>query len=311
VKQLILAIAAQHPYNEAISATAEQSHRFDPEKPSGFNPTLDPVAMALAKQGREHFTQLCFACHGVDGKGVVSNDGMRMGPPLAGSARVLGNKEAVTRIVLDGLLGELDGKTYAGFMLPMKANDDQWLAEVLTYIRTSFGNSASAITKEDVARVRAATKDRAAPYTLAELGDLVPVSPEQMAKWTFSASHNAAAAKKAVDGDAGSRWDTGAGQVAGQWFQFDMGKPWSLSQLAVECNGSANDYPRGWEIRLSDDGQKWSEPIAKGEGTKPLLEIPFPKGTSARYVRLIQTASGKTGLFWSIHELAVCGAEKK
>ncbi|HEX3134643.1 MAG TPA: discoidin domain-containing protein [Planctomycetota bacterium] len=311
VKKLILDLAAKHTGNEIITASAQQSSRFDPDHPTPLNPKLDAGAMALAKKGQEHFTQLCFACHGVDGKGVVSNDGMRMGPPLSYSPRVLGNKEAVIRIVLDGLLGELDGKSYAGFMLPMKGNDDQWLAEVLTYVRTSFGNSASSITKDDVARVRAATKNRAAPYTLAELGDLVPISHEQMSKWSFTASNNPDAAKRAVDGDPASRWDTGAGQTAGQWFQFDMGKPWSLSQMAVDCAGSENDYPRGWEVRVSDDGQKWSDPIVKGEGTKALMEIAFPKGTSARYVRIIQTASGKTGLFWSIHELSVCGAEKK
>ncbi len=311
VKKLILDLAARHPGNEIVTASAQQSSQFDPDRPSPQNPKLDPGAMALAKKGHDHFVQLCFACHGQDGKGVTTNDGMRMGPPLARSPRVLGNKEAVTRIVLDGLLGELDGKTYAGFMLPMKANDDQWIAEVLTYVRTSFGNSASAITKDDVARVRAATKTRAAPYTIAELGDLVPVSPEVMKTWTFSASKNGDKAKNAIDGDAGSRWDTGGSQTAGQWFQFDAGKPWTFSQVTVECEGSASDYPRGWELCTSDDGTKWSEPLAKGEGTKPVLDIALPKGTTARYVRLIQTSTGKTGLFWSIHELTVCGAEKK
>jgi mono/diheme cytochrome c family protein len=310
-KKLILDLAARHPGNEIITATAQQSSQFDPDRPSPLNPKLDPGAMALAKKGHDHFVQLCFACHGADGKGVTTNDGMRMGPPLARSPRVLGNKEAVTRIVLDGLIGELDGKTYAGFMLPMKANDDQWIAEVLTYIRTSFGNSASAITKEDVARVRAATKSRSSPYTIAELGDLVPVSAEAMAKWTFSASKNSEQARKAADGDAGSRWDTGASQAAGQWFQFDAGKPWTFSQITVECVASANDYPRGWEVRTSDDGTTWSEALAKGEGNKPILDIALPKGTTARYLRLIQTSTGKTGLFWSIHELTVCGAEKK
>lgn len=311
VKKLILDLAALHPGNEIVTASAQQSSQFDPDRPSPQNPKLDPGAMALAKKGRDHFVQLCFACHGADGKGVTTNDGMRMGPPLARSPRVLGNKEAVTRIVLDGLLGELDGKTYTGFMLPMKANDDQWIAEVLTYIRTSFGNSASAITKDDVARVRAATKDRMSPYTIAELGDLVPVSSEVMKKWAFSASKNGDKTKNAVDGDMGSRWDTGGSQTAGQFFQFDAGKPWTFSQVTVDCTGSDNDYPRGWELRTSDDGTKWSEPLAKGAGTKPVLDIPLPKGTTARFIRLIQTSTGKTGLFWSIHELTVCGAEKK
>jgi hypothetical protein len=132
-----------------------------------------------------------------------------------------------------------------------------------------------------------------------------------MKKWTFTASDNSKNATNAVDGNPGSRWDTGGSQKAGQWFQFDMGKTWSLSQLSVECLGSANDYPRGWEVRTSDDGKTWSEPIAKGKANAAMLEIPLPKGTTARYVRIIQNESGKTGLFWSIHELTVCGAEKK
>lgn len=311
VKALILTIAAKHPGNEIIAATSQQSHGFNPDNPSPLNPKLDPGAMALAKKGHDHYMQLCFACHGLDGKGIVSTDGQRMGPPLGGAPRVTGNKEAVTRIVLHGLMGELDGKTYAGLMLPMKANDDQWLAEVLTYIRTAFGNSGSSITKDEVARIRAATKDRAAPYTIAELADIVPVSPEQMSKWKLSASHNSNNVKNAIDGNPATRWDTGAGQKAGQWFQFDMGKLWSITQLTVECTNSANDYPRGWEVRISDDGQKWSEPIAKGQANKAVLEVALPKGTTTRYVRLIQNASGKTGLFWSIHELSVCGAEKR
>jgi mono/diheme cytochrome c family protein len=311
VKKLILDVAAKYTGNEIITASAQQSSQFDVDNPSPLNPKLDPQAMALAKKGHDHYVQLCFACHGLDGKGIVSADGQRMGPTLAGSPRVLGNKEAMTRIVLHGLMGELDGKTYAGLMLPMKANDDQWIAEVLTYVRTAFGNSASVISKNDVARTRAATKDRVAPYTMAELGDLVPVSPEIMKKWTFTASDNSKNATNAVDGNPGSRWDTGGSQKAGQWFQFDMGKTWSLSQLSVECLGSANDYPRGWEVRTSNDGNTWSEPIAKGKANAAMLEIQLPKGTTARYVRIIQNESGKTGLFWSIHELTVSGAEKK
>jgi mono/diheme cytochrome c family protein len=314
VKQLILDIGAKHPYNEAISATAQQSHRFDPEKPSGFNPKLDPVAMGLAKQGREHFAQLCFACHGIDGKGVTSNDGMRMGPSLVGSARVLGNHEAVTRIVLHGLMGELDGKTYAGLMLPMKGNDDQWIAEVLTYIRTAFGNSASAITKDDVAAIRAASKDRTAPYTMAELAPWMPVPTSAMSGWSFSASKNEKNAKRAFDGDTTTRWDTGGKQEAGQWIQMDFGKPWTVSRVTFDAQASAGDWPRGWELTVSDDGTTWSKPLVKGESQKvavTVLDLKLPAGTTTRYVRLTQTSNGATGNFWSINEVAVYAEVKK
>lgn len=312
VKQQIMDIAAKHPGSDIINATAQQSHRFDPDRPSPLNPKLDAGAMELAKKGHEHFTQICFACHGLDGKGVVSNDGQRMGPPLAGSARVLGNKDGVTRIVLHGLMGDLDGKTYAGLMLPMKANDDQWIAEVLTYVRTAFGNNASSITKDEVAKIRNATKDRAAPYTMPELSAWVPASPSVMATWTLSASNNAKNTKLACDGDPTTRWDTASKQEAGQWFQVDFGKPWSITQVTAETNASPGDWPRGWELTVSDDGVKWSKPLAKGENQKaPVIDIKLPANTVARYVRLTQTVSGKAGGFWSIHELAVCGEAKK
>ena len=225
---------------------------------------------------------------------------------------MLGNKEAVTRIVLHGLMGELDGKTYAGLMLPMKGNDDQWLAEVLTYIRTAFGNNASAITKDDVAKIRAASKDRAAPYTMAELSAWVPASKSVMATWAITASHNGKKVSQACDGDPTTRWDTGAKQEAGQWFQIDFGKPWALTQFTAETNASPGDWPRGWELTTSDDGMTWSKPIAKGENQKaPVIDLKLPANTVARYLRLTQTTNGKSNGFWSIHELALCGEAKK
>jgi hypothetical protein len=79
----------------------------------------------------------------------------------------------------------------------------------------------------------------------------------------------------------------------------------------LDCSGSNNDYPRGWEVRSSDDGKTWSPPLAKGEANQAVLAIPLPSGTTTRYLRIIQNESGKTGLFWSIHELTVFGTEKK
>jgi mono/diheme cytochrome c family protein len=55
-------------------------------------------------------------------------------------------------------------------MAPWKDQlDDQEIADVLTYVRSNFGNSGAAITAEEVAAVRAATASRTSPYTEAEL----------------------------------------------------------------------------------------------------------------------------------------------
>ena len=111
-------------------------------------------------RGKTIYTTLCINCHGPDGKGLPSPDGkgLRLAPPLAGSARVNGHRERLTRILLNGLIGPVDEKTYAGgLMLPMGANTDQWIADVATYIRNTWDNRAPLIEASDVASVRAAS----------------------------------------------------------------------------------------------------------------------------------------------------------
>ena len=88
-----------------------------------------------------------------------------MGPPLAGSPRVQGHRDYVIKTLLHGMTGPLAGQTYTQVMLPMGAQNDQWIANVASFIRNDFGNSASFISPADVARVRAATASRKAMWT--------------------------------------------------------------------------------------------------------------------------------------------------
>ena len=37
-------------------------------------------------------------------------------------------------------------------------------------------------------------------------------------------------------------------------------------RIALDSLASKDDYPRGYEVRVSDDGEKWSEPIVTGKG---------------------------------------------
>ena len=61
------------------------------------------------------------------------------------SPRLLGNADYVTKVLLHGMTGELDGKNYpgGGVMVPMGTNTDEWIADVASYVRNSFGNSAT------------------------------------------------------------------------------------------------------------------------------------------------------------------------
>ena len=124
----------------------------------------EPVQVASA--GETTYQQVCVTCHQADGKGLPPSF-----PPLAGSAIMTGAPEMPIAIVLHGMQGEIvrEGVTYNGVMTAWSMLSDEQIAEVLTYARANFGNSASAVTTEQVAAVREATAGRAGAWTEAEL----------------------------------------------------------------------------------------------------------------------------------------------
>lgn len=109
------------------------------------------------ESGGGAFTYLtyCATCHQKDGKG----DGSRF-PPLHQSDWVSGDKERLIELTLNGMEGaiEVNGKTYSGLMPQHAFLSDQQIAEVLTYIRTNFGNQADAVSVEAVKTIRARSK---------------------------------------------------------------------------------------------------------------------------------------------------------
>jgi len=115
---------------------------------------------------------LCFTCHQPNGQGISGQF-----PPLAGSDWVLDEKERLIKISIHGLMGEIEVNRvkYNNVMappgIPPGSLTDQQIADVLTYIRNEWGNSASAVSPEEVATVRLTVKNRAAMqmWTAAEL----------------------------------------------------------------------------------------------------------------------------------------------
>ncbi|MCF3110854.1 cytochrome c [Niabella sp. CC-SYL272] len=107
---------------------------------------------AMLRSGKLVYQKFCLSCHQVDGGGVPN-----LNPPIAGTSQVTGKKAALIKILLNGMQErvEIDGELYSNNMPPFKTLTDQQVADVLTYIRKSFGNNASTVTKTDVAQVRA------------------------------------------------------------------------------------------------------------------------------------------------------------
>ena len=103
-------------------------------------------------RGKQTFMQTCFVCHQIEGQGIPGQI-----PPLAKSDYLMSDKSRSIRAVLQGLSGEIEvnGKKYNGIMTPLNNLSDFEVANVLTYVRNSFGNSGDAVTPDEVKRVRA------------------------------------------------------------------------------------------------------------------------------------------------------------
>jgi len=106
-------------------------------------------------RGKEVYTKYCLTCHQADGGGVP-----RMNPPLTQTEYVNGNKQRLIGIVLNGMNIplEINGDSYENPMASHAFLKDQQIADVLTYVRSSFGNKSTAITAEEVKAVRAKNK---------------------------------------------------------------------------------------------------------------------------------------------------------
>jgi mono/diheme cytochrome c family protein len=124
--------------------------------------------VAQAQDGKALYAR-CTACHQENGKGIANAF-----PSLVGASWVTGPASRPIAIVLHGLQGPLKvgTATYNGVMIAYGTGQpmtDAEVAAVVTYIRTSWGNKASAVTAAQVAQVRAATKARKGAFTEAEL----------------------------------------------------------------------------------------------------------------------------------------------
>lgn len=264
------------------------------------------------KAGAIIFNSLCFACHAQDGKGmpIPGTDGKTMAASFVGSKILATHPDMSINVVLHGLTGPVDGKTFPGEMISMQSNGDEWVANVISYVRNSFGNRYGFISSKDVARVRKENQARLKPWTIEELRAAVPYPLSNRALWKLTASHNSKAVGNAVDGEITTRYDSGGSQNPGMWFQIELPESLAISGLILDTTGSNGDYPVGYTVHLSKDGQDWGKPLAKGgkKQGKTRMTIDFPE-QQTRFIKITQT--GAKSSFWSIHEVDVMGRNEK
>ena len=116
-------------------------------------PRKTAARAADSEKGKAVFQQACAVCHMVDGSGVPN-----MQPAIDGGNKVvMGDPDRLIALMLKGAEGVLPAnrERYANQMPAFDTLTDEEIAEVLSYIRGSFGNKAAAITPKQVAAVRA------------------------------------------------------------------------------------------------------------------------------------------------------------
>lgn len=152
---LAMAACSQSSSSSATSSSAAAESAAPAESPPATSaPTSASNMMAAgapAGNGAKVYQTNCSSCHQVNGEGTPGAF-----PPLADNPVVTGDPAKLVHIVKFGLSGAVtvDGKTFNGMMPAwgtQLSNAD--IAAALTYVRSSWGNKASAITEAQVAGV--------------------------------------------------------------------------------------------------------------------------------------------------------------
>ncbi len=122
-----------------------------------------PFAMGQAaptqiQRGEAIYVQKCVMCHQISGQGAAP-----VYPPLAKSDWLAANREKAVLALCQGLGGPMvvNGTAYNNVM-PTQILDDEQVADVLSYVGASWGNTLDAFTSKEVAGVR--TKSRYKTY---------------------------------------------------------------------------------------------------------------------------------------------------
>lgn len=119
---------------------------------AGQAPRLAPALRDQYARGKQVYLQTCFVCHQPNGLGIPNQI-----PPLARSDVLMNDKVGAIRGVLRGRSGELTvkGKKYNGIMISFQKLTDEQIADVITYVRNSWGNSdTNAVVPSDVHKLR-------------------------------------------------------------------------------------------------------------------------------------------------------------
>lgn len=292
-------------------------------------PELSKEQKEVVARGAVIYNELCSQCHGNNGMGTPAGAGKLMAPALAGSLRIQSHPEYAVRAILHGMEGAIDGKTYtAGIMASMKEQSDEWVADVVSYIRNGLSNDASLITPQQVAKIRARTAEQKTIYQHDKLLKSVPKEILVQDGLKVTASHTVSTR---IGGNVSplsaftyEGWSTGINQEKGMWYQVELPTVMAVSEIHFNAPQNVKKgwqfkpntpipfiqtYPREFILETSVDGNTWQENIQniKGNEGENIISL---NATKAKFVRIkLEASVPKDGddIPWSMRQLKIYG----
>jgi mono/diheme cytochrome c family protein len=114
---------------------------------------------ARLKNGQSVYISYCQSCHMEDGNGLPG-----VFPSLVKTGN-LNDPNRLVKVVLQGMRGPIvvNGEKYDGEMAPTDLTDQE-VADVINYIRNTWGNKAPTVNAADVSKGKKATVKGFQPY---------------------------------------------------------------------------------------------------------------------------------------------------
>lgn len=118
--------------------------------------------------------------------------------------------------------------------------------------------------------------------------------------WTASSNKNNGSARNAIDGNAGTRWDSGSQKDnAGTYLLVNMQEDYTFNSIILDAASSPNDGPAAYKVEVYQNGQ-WVEMCqGKDGGAQTVIAFDGPVTASGVRITLLDNTKGN---YWSVHE---------
>ncbi len=285
------------------------------------------------ERGEAIYKEVCFACHGDDGRGTRAAGGprreRRWRRRSRNSSRVQGHRDYVIKTLLHGMDGPIEGRTYAARRHGADGHEPRRVDRGDRVLHAQLVRQRRLVRlagrRRAGARRRPPTASRSGKSTSSWRRCRSPL--EVLPTWKASASHNPATALGALNF---ASWTSGAPQQPGMWFQIELPEAATVTELqfnsagrrirrwrradaaavpawrpargAARSGGAAGPYPRQYQSRSLDGRHELDRRSPKDDGTPGSTTITFAPVT-AKYVRITQTATVEDAPVWSMQRL--------